>query len=341
MKRWGVAVIGCGTIGEFHLNAIRELECTKLIGVATRTEERAREVGEREGCIWTTHYKELLQHSEVDIVCLTTGSGSHYTIGMDVLDAGKHLFVEKPIAMTAAEADRLIHRAEEKGLTLSVVSQRRFEEQHQLVHQVVKEGGIGKLLLVEVSCPYYRSQSYYDSADWRGTIAEDGGALMNQGIHSIDLMLWLVGPVQYVFGKTATFSHQMEAEDMGVALLKFQSGAFGTVMSSTSIQPGFAPSIHLYGEKGTIKLEGTAITHWTVPDRDRPEMANDTSTGGGVSDPKSIPNRYHKEQLLELCEALSEGRKPAVTGYDGKRAVQLIEAICRSSAENKEIRLEE
>ncbi|CAG7628906.1 Gfo/Idh/MocA family protein [Paenibacillus allorhizosphaerae] len=341
MKRWGIAVIGCGAVSEFHLNAIRGLDNAKLTGVASRREDRARETGERECCAWTTDYSELLRHPETDIVCLTTDSGSHYSIALDVLNAGKHLFVEKPIAMTTEQADRMILLAKEKGVTLSVVSQRRFEAQHRLVKRVVSEGKIGKLMLVEVSCPYFRSQAYYDSSAWRGKIAEDGGALMNQGIHSIDLMLWLGGPVQSVYGKTATLCHDMEAEDMGLAMLRFRNGAFGTIMSSTGIRPGFAPSLHLYGDKGTIKLEGTAITHWTVPDMEPPEMTDTSTGGGGASDPRSISMQYHKLQLVELLAALSEGREPEVTGTDGKRAVQLIEAIYDSSREGIEIQLEE
>lgn len=341
MKRWGVAVIGCGAVSEFHLNAIRGLDNAKLTGVASRREDRARDTGERERCAWTTDYSELLRHPETDIVCLTTGSGSHYSIGLDVLNAGKHLFVEKPIALTKEQADRMILLAQEEGVTLSVVSQRRFEAQHRLVQRVVSDGKIGKLMLVEVSCPYFRSQAYYDSSAWRGKIAEDGGALMNQGIHSIDLMLWLGGPVQSVYGKTATLCHDMEAEDMGLAMLKFRSGAFGTIMSSTGIHPGFAPSLHLYGDKGTIKLEGTAITHWTVPDMELPETTDTPTSGGGVSDPRSISMQHHKLQLMELLAALSEGREPEVTGADGKNAVQLIEAIYCSSREGIEIQLEE
>lgn len=341
MKRWKIAVIGCGSISDFHFRAIREIDNAELAGVACRREERAREAGERESCPWTTDYTELLRNPEVDLVCLTTSSGSHGSIGLDVLNAGKHLFVEKPIAMTTAEADRMVRLAEQKGLTLSVVSQRRFEEQHMLVHRVVSGGGIGRLLLAEVFCPYYRSQEYYDSSAWRGTIAEDGGALMNQGIHSIDLLLWLAGPVRSVYGKTSTQTHRMEAEDIGLAILQFQNGALGTIMSSTSIQPGFAPSIHLYGDKGTIKVEGNAITHWTVPGEAMPEIRHEASTGGGVTDPRSISTQYHKLQLMELLEALSDKREPAVTGRDGTRAVRLIEAIYRASSQGVEIKIEE
>jgi UDP-N-acetyl-2-amino-2-deoxyglucuronate dehydrogenase len=341
MKTWGIAVIGCGTIADFHLSAVQQLENAKLIAISDRKEAKAKEIGERENCFWTTDYKQILNHPDVDIVCLTTGSGSHARIGLDVLHADKHLLVEKPLAMTVEEAEQMIQLADMKGLLLSVVSQRRFEPQHQTVKQLIDQGALGKLLYFEISCPYYRTQAYYDSASWRGTITEDGGALMNQGIHSIDLLLWFAGPVESVCGKVATQVHNMEAEDIGISIVKFRSGALGNIMASTNIQPGFLPSLHIYGEKGTIKIEGTAITHWTVSDFSKPENLEDVSVGGGGSDPRSISNEYHKLQLTDFIEALSEGRTPQITGMDGKRSIQLIHAIYEASKKGLEITLEE
>jgi UDP-N-acetyl-2-amino-2-deoxyglucuronate dehydrogenase len=339
LKTWGIAVIGCGTIADFHIQAVKELPNANLVAISDRKEPRAREIGEREQCYWTTDYKNILRHPDVDVVCLTTGSGSHGSIGLEVLEAGKHLLVEKPIAMTSKEAVQMIRTAEREEVYLSVVSQRRFEYQHQRVKEAVETGAIGKLLFVEVSCPYYRSQEYYDSSSWRGTMDQDGGALMNQGIHSIDLMLWIGGAVDSVIGKTATQVHRMEAEDMGVALLTFKNGAFGSLMSSTNIQPGFPPVLNIYGEKGTIKMEGTDITHWTVPDVPKPENKNDASSGGGVSDPKAISNLYHRLQLADFLEALTAGGSPGITGLDGLKSVELIEAIYKSSAQWEEIKL--
>lgn len=338
MKTWKFAVIGCGAIGDFHLQAIREIDGAEIVGVSSRREERAREVGEREGCLWTTDYHELLDHPEVDIVCLTSSSGSHASIGLDVLNAGKHLLVEKPIAMTAEEADRLVQLADEQSLTLAVVSQQRFQKQHQWVKQALSEERLGRLLYVDVACPFLRTQEYYNQADWRGTLAEDGGAFMNQGIHSIDLMLWFAGSVKSVFGKVATRTHEMEAEDLGAALLTFENGAIGTLMSSTSIQPGFSRHLHLFGEKGTIKLEGTDIVHWTVPGVPEPQLESQTS-GGGVTDPMSISTEDHKLQIIDLIESLNEGRPSAVTGEDGRRPVRLIEGIYESFKRNAEVEL--
>jgi UDP-N-acetyl-2-amino-2-deoxyglucuronate dehydrogenase len=218
-----------------------------------------------------------------------------------------------------------------------VVSQRRFEAQHVAVKKALEGGALGKLLLVEVSCPYYRTQAYYESADWRGKIATDGGALMNQSIHSVDLLLWFGGPVHSLSAKTATQTHRMEAEDLALAMVTFKSGAFGTIMASTSIQPGFPPCLNLYGEKGTIKLEGSSIAHWTVPDVAKPEAAAQASAG--IATPKLANHEQHKAQILDVLGAIAEKRPPAVTGDDGRRAVAFVEAVYKSSATGQAVPL--
>lgn len=336
MKTWGIGIIGCGSIADFHMAAIREIAQAKLCCVSSRKERRAREAAAREGCAWTTDYRELLARPEVELVCVTTSSGSHGRVGADVLRAGKHLLVEKPMAMTAEEAELLIRLAEERGVAVSVVSQNRMKPVYRTVKKLIDEGKLGKLLLLEVRTPYLRTQAYYDSADWRGTLAEDGGALMNQGIHAIDLLLWMGGGVRAVYGKTATQTHAMEAEDMGLAIVQFQSGALGTILASTSIQPGFPQSVHLYGEQGTVAIEGETIVHWTVPDVPQPDIAS-AGLHSGASDPLRISHEYHKWQIADMLESIGGGRKPAITGADGRNAVRLIHAIYDSSRNGKEI----
>lgn len=329
IKKFGL--IGCGGIADFHAEALRRIEDARLTYVSSRNEAKAQAVGEREGCAWTTDYRALLQSSEVDIVTVTTSSGSHFPIGMEVLKAGKHLLLEKPMAMTNQETESLIQTARKMGLTLGVVSQRRFEDQHLAVKKALAQGAIGQLLLAEVFLPFYRTQDYYDSADWRGTVAEDGGALMNQGIHSLDLLLWFAGEIETVYGKTATQTHRMEAEDLGLAIVQFKNGAFGTIMASTSIRPGFSACLNLYGEKGTIKLEGTSITLWEVPGISAPKFER-TAAYGAAANPLNIVSDYHRNQIMDFIDALDAGRAPLVTGEDGARAVRLVNAIYESNA---------
>jgi predicted dehydrogenase len=333
------ALIGCGTISDFHAQALAGIDGTRLVVVAEPIEARAKSFAEREKCDWVTDYHDLLKRDDVQIVAVTTPSGSHAPIGLDVLRAGKHLVLEKPMAMNTRDAAALIRTAREQNVTLSVISQRRFEPQHVAIKKVLEAGAIGKLLLTEVYLPFFRSQEYYNSAAWRGTIAQDGGALMNQGIHSIDLMLWFAGAAEKVIGKTATQAHKIEAEDLGLAIVTFKNGSFGTIMASTSIRPGFPAAISFYGDKGTIKLEGSTITHWTVPDQVKPEFQ--AVSYGGVADPKAISFVYHQMQLRDIIESIETGKAPQVRGEDGLRAVQLIEAIYRSSATDAPVAIAE
>jgi len=330
MKRLGVAVIGSGTIAEMHVAAIQAIPHARLAGVYSRTAEKANKLAERGGCRGTTDWRDYLKDREVDVVDIVTSSGSHAEIALAALESGKHVLVEKPMAMKPEDASAMIARAETRGLTLGVVSQRRFEEQHQAVKKVLEGGGLGKLLLVEVSCPYYRTQAYYDSADWRGKIETDGGALMNQAIHSVDLMLWFAGPARSLVGKIATQTHRIEAEDLALGIVTFAGGAFGTVMASTNIQPGFSPALNLYGEKGTIKLDGAAIAHWTVPGVLKPDFGT-AQASAGVADPKLSSHRHHQRQIEDVLAAIEEKRPPLVTGEDGRRAVALVQGLYDSA----------
>jgi UDP-N-acetyl-2-amino-2-deoxyglucuronate dehydrogenase len=338
MKTRAIAVIGSGAIADQHLGAIREIPHARLAGVYSRQADKARRIGERERCRWTTDYRELLKDPTVDLVDIVTSSGSHGSIAREALDAGKHVLVEKPMAMTSAHADELIGLARARGLTLGVVSQRRFEDQHQAVKSALDTGAVGRLLLVEISCPYFRDQAYYDSADWRGKIATDGGAIMNQGIHSVDLMLWFAGPAKSVVGRIATQTHRMEAEDLALGIVTFESGAFGTLMASTSIQPGFTPCLNLYGEKGTIKLDGASITHWTVPGIPKP-VFGDSQASAAIRGPLLSSHRMHQRQILDVLAAIEEGRSPRVSAEDGRRAVRLIEGLYASSSTGSTVAL--
>lgn len=324
MNPCGIALLGAGTIARCHLRAIREIPEARVAGVFSRTLERARELGEAERCFFTADAAELLGRPDVDLAVITTSSGSHAPLALQAIEAGKHVLVEKPMAMTAAQADEVVAAARRRGLVLSPVAQRRFEEQHQAVKRVLDEGRLGRLLLVEARCPYHRTQEYYDSADWRGKRSEDGGALMNQGIHSVDLMLWFAGPARAVSGKSATMTHRMESEDVALALVEFESGALGTLLASTSIRPGFPPTLGLYGERGTVRLEANAITHWTVPGVPMPDFSGLPSTVSG-RDPKATNPRHHAMQIRDVVGAIVSGRPPAVTGEDGRRAVAFVE----------------
>ena len=247
----GVAVIGCGGIGQTHARAAREIPGARLVGVSSRDEGRARRVAELEGCRFTTDPASLFADPEVALVSIATSSGSHASLALAAMAAGKHVLIEKPLAMTSADGRRVIAAAANRGLTLSVVFQRRFEETFSAIAAAVAAGALGRMLLVEASCPYFRPQSYYDTAAWRGTNADDGGALMNQGIHLVDLMLWLGGRARRVSAQMATQLHQIEAEDLAVAVVNLENGALATLLASTNLAPGFPHALNLYGDQGS------------------------------------------------------------------------------------------
>jgi UDP-N-acetyl-2-amino-2-deoxyglucuronate dehydrogenase len=336
MASKSVGVVGAGSIGRMHIRAFKDLGA-RVVALSSRRPEQAALVAREEGCDFTTDPEELVRRPDVELVAITTSSGSHARLALAAIAAGKHVVIEKPMAMNAAEARSIIDAAAARGVLLSVISQRRFEPVHQIVKGTLAAGALGRLLLVEARCPYYRSQEYYDSADWRGTIAEDGGALMNQSIHSVDLMLWLAGPARDVVGRTATQTHRMEAEDLALAIVTFASGALGTITASTSIRPGFLPALDLFGEKGSIRLEGAAVTHWSVPDREMPDSSGGASAG--VANPQLASHEHHRTQLADVLAALEEGRAPAVTGEDGLRAVELVDGVYQSARTGRPVTL--
>jgi UDP-N-acetyl-2-amino-2-deoxyglucuronate dehydrogenase len=326
----GVAVIGCGGIVQTHARAAREIPGARLVGVSSRDAAKARRVGEGEGCRFTTDAATLIDDPEVAVVSIATSSGSHAALALAALAAGKHVIVEKPLAMNTADARRVIAAAQQRALTLSVIFQRRFEPTFRALGGVVSSGALGRLLLIEASCPYFRPQSYYDSAAWRGTVADDGGALMNQGIHLVDLLLWLGGPARRVSAQMATQLHRMEAEDLALAIVSLQSGALATMLASTNLAPGFPHALNLYGDRGSIRTEGGAVTHWNVAEVAPP--AGSATTAGAASPGGAFWSlEQHRAQIADVLDAIRQRRPPAVTGEDGLRAVALVEAIYRSA----------
>ena len=336
----GIAVIGCGGIGQTHARAAREIPGARLVGVSSRDPGKARRVGEAEGCRYTSDAGALIGDPDVGLVTIATSSGSHAPLALQALAAGKHVVVEKPLAMSSADARRVIAAAEAGGLTLSVIFQRRFEPAFQAVAAAVAAGALGRLLLIEASCPYARPQSYYDSAPWRGTLADDGGALMNQGIHLVDLLLWMGGPARRVVGQVATQMHRMEAEDLALAVVTLDSGALATLLASTNLAPGFPHALNLYGERGAIRTEGGAVTHWGAAGV-APPVAPVNTEGAASPGGAFWSLAQHRAQLADVVAAIHQRRPPAITGMDGLRAVALVEAVYESGRTGLPVTLRE
>jgi len=252
-------IVGAGIIAAVHADAIALLPDARLVAVTDVAADAARDFAAARGCAAESSLDALLARPDVDVVCVCVPSGLHAEVGVRAARSGKHLVVEKPLDVTLAAADRLIEAARAAGVTLTVISQHRFDPGLIELKRLIGVGALGRLLLAEASTKWYRTQGYYDSAAWRGTSAMDGGSLMNQGVHYVDLLRWCMGPVTEVTAVCATQAHQVEVEDTALAIVRFGSGAVGTIVSSTAAFPGFPQRLEVTGTDGTVIVEDGRI----------------------------------------------------------------------------------
>lgn len=336
----GYAIVGCGAISAQHRDAILASPGARLVAVQSRAEQSARTAGEQWNLPWYTDLEALLRRPDVDAAVICTPSGLHAEHALAALRAGKHAVIEKPVALRLCEADEIIAEGRKRNLLVSTISQRRFEPVLRTAETAIHSGALGRLALAEGTVRFYRGQEYYDSADWRGTVALDGGALMNQAIHTVDVIRWLMGPVSTVSGHIATLCHRMEAEDVATASVRFACGALGTLVATTCSHPGFAQELRIHGDKGYIHISGPDVIGWEVPGVPPPLVDAANKTGSGASDPRAIGFIGHARQYADVTAAILEGRQPAVTGQHGREALELVLAVYESSRTGKEVNLQ-
>jgi UDP-N-acetyl-2-amino-2-deoxyglucuronate dehydrogenase len=324
-------LIGCGRVGPRHAESISELPQVRLAAVADVVESRAQRFARAYGGQAYTDYRQILDRPDVDMVSICTPSGLHAQMAIDALQAGKHVVLEKPMALSLEDADRIINTALHTGRKLCVVLQNRYNPPMQDLRRVVDEGKLGRLMLGSATVRWYRPQEYYEDG-WHGTWAMDGGALMNQSIHHIDALQWLMGDVQSVFAYTGTLAHKMEAEDTGVAVLRFRSGALGTVEGSTITYPeNLEGSVALFGERGSAKVGGTALNHkviWKI--EGELEHERETLTRDQV-DPPSVYGTSHRAVIADMIAAINEDREPRTNGLAARKSVALVLAMYESA----------
>jgi predicted dehydrogenase len=290
---------------------------------------------------------EMLADPEIDAVCICTPSGMHADMAVDAAKAGKHVMSEKPMDITLDKMDLMIKTCRECNVKLGVIFQRRTSPLWHKIKKVVDEGKLGKMVLGDAYLKYYRSQEYYDSGDWRGTWALDGGgALMNQGVHMIDILQWIMGPVESIFAYSAPLVRKrIEVEDTAVACIKYKNGAFGILEGTTSVNPGMQHRLELHGELGSITVNGEQILNWNVPGEEEKAPGEDGNGGVDIkigtaaTKPTSIATGGHQIQIADLIQAIKEDRDPMVTGEEARRAVEIILAIYESSRTGKQITL--
>jgi len=326
-------IVGCGLIGNFHAQALAAIPDAELIGAYDSVPASVKNFGNKYGAAAYGSYAELLK-SGVDAVCLCTPSGLHCPQALEAAAAGVNIVVEKPMAITVAEAESIIGACEKYGVVLTVISQLRFTEAVKKVKAAVMESKLGRMVVASVQMKYYRSPEYYGQSGWRGTWAFDGGgALMNQGIHGIDLLQYIAGPVKSVYGITRTLSRGIEVEDTAVAALEFKSGAIGVIEATTSVYPGYSRILSFSGDKGTIILEEDRIKEWSVENEQAPPGAvtPDEAKMQSFNDPAAICLDYHIGQLADMTHAIKTGGRPSVDQYEGIKAVRIIRAVYESS----------
>ncbi len=343
----GFGIIGCGMIAKFHARAIAEIKNAKLVACFNRTAPKAEQLAAEFGGEATTDLEQMLARPDIDVVTICSPSGAHMEPCVAAAKAGKHVIVEKPLDVTIERCDAMISACEHAGVKLATIFPSRFHQSSQLLKQAVEAGRFGKLALGDAYVKWFRTQQYYDSGAWRGTWEFDGGgALMNQAIHSVDLLLWLMGPAVEVMGHTAMLAHErIEVEDVATATVRFANGALGVIEATTAGYPGSLKKIELTGSTGTAILEEEDIIKWEFAEADpndetlRREMLGRTKTGGGAADPAAIGHHAHAALFRDMLEAIRDNRPPAIDGVEGRRSVELILAIYESAKSGKKVTL--
>ncbi|MGH2616801.1 MAG: Gfo/Idh/MocA family protein, partial [Thermomicrobiales bacterium] len=312
------AILGAGMIADYHRAAIFEHAAAgaELVAIGHHDPARFEELRVRFGVPCCT-VADVLADDSIDAVCICTPSGDHAAQAIAAARAGKHVLVEKPIALRLAEADAMIAACDRAGVHLGVVLQRRFDPIYRSVHAAITAGDLGDLSLGVVVIPYHRPQSYYETAEWRGTWALDGGGvLMNQGIHLVDLLVWFMGDPTAIQARAATLHREIEVEDTVSATLQFGNGALATITATTTAWPGFPHRVEIYGSAGGIQIEGESVRQWqsSVPGRWRPQplVQHALPAAGAASDPRGISLDGHIAVVGDFLRALHNGRPPQI-----------------------------
>jgi UDP-N-acetyl-2-amino-2-deoxyglucuronate dehydrogenase len=335
----GFGIVGTGVIAAIHADAIAMVPGARLAAVTDVAVGAGAAFAAAHGCAAEPDLDALLARPDVDVVSVCVPSGLHAEVGVRAARAGKHLAVEKPIDVTLDAADRLIDAARAAGVALTVISQHRFDPGLIEAKRLIDEGALGRLVLGEASTKWYRTQAYYDSAAWRGTHAMDGGSLMNQGIHYVDLLRWCMGPVTEVTALCATQTHQIEVEDTSLAALRFSSGALGTIVASTSVFPGFAQRLEITGTEGTVTIEDGAIIRRAFGRGAYEPGGPHGAAAAAGSKPAAVDVASHAAQLEDLLTAIEAGREPAVTGESGRATLEIICAVYESARTGRAVTL--
>jgi predicted dehydrogenase len=337
-KIYTIGIIGTGAIAFKHAQAIGSLSNAELVGLFNPNSSSGSKVKDKFSAPIFSDWEQFLRLPQMDIVCICTPSGIHLEPALKAIEAGKHVFVEKPIEVTLDRADQLIQAADSKNVKLGVVFQNRFSPDFLQLKEAVKNGVFGRILMGNAAVNWFRDSNYYSSSQWKGTIEFDGGgALINQAIHTLDLLLEVMGEVESVFGKVKTTLYPIEGEDLGAALVNFKSGAMGTITAGTSLYPGYSERLEIFGTEGSAILEGGKLVEWNVRGQESPMRTSDLNSASGSSDPNAIGFELHAAQWKDFLKSIEIGNQPEVDGPKSRKSLELIRAIYQSSKDEKMI----
>lgn len=340
----GFGIIGAGAIAEVHARAIDTIMEAELVGVYDYEADTAATFSRKFDCRSFDSVDELCKNDRIDIVCVCTPSGLHLAPALTAINAGKHCVIEKPLETTLERCDKIIEAGVRNKVLVSGIFPMRFSRVNMELKKAIDEGRFGRLVLGDAYIKWYRSAEYYKDVRWRSSFSSSGGgAVMNQGIHSVDLLRWFMGKVEAVSAFAGVLGHEdLEVEDVAVATLKFENGAMGVIEASTAVNPGFYRKIEILGTLGSVIIEEDKIVIWKFEEeRDsdqviREKYSGNNQSGGGVSDPKTISDIGHLRQLLDILKSIDNGHPPSVDANEARKAVELVLAIY-ASARNKRI----
>jgi predicted dehydrogenase len=344
---YGFGIVGCGMISSFHAKAIADVKGAKLVACFDTRGPAAEKFAADNKCKAYTDLKAMLRDPKLDIVTIATPSGAHMEPAVAAARAGKHVIVEKPLEITLKRCDAIIGACEKAGVQVGAIFPSRFHDSSVKIKKAIDGGRFGKLTLGDAYVKWYRTQQYYDSGAWRGTWALDGGgALMNQAIHSVDLLTWLMGPVVEIQANAATLAHvRIEVEDAVVATLRFASGALGVLEATTAAYPGYLKRVEIHGSEGSALLEEEDLKAWDFAKSRKEDatvleqMKKHKSTGGGASDPAAIGHHGHTMQFRDFVDAVKKNRPPAIDGHEGRRSVEIILGVYKAAETRKPVKL--
>ena len=343
-KKVRFGIIGCGMIAQFHAKSILEIEGAELAAAFDTYAPGVDRFAEQYHVKAYYDLDAMLKSDEIDAVSICTPSGLHTAQAIAAMKAGKHVVCEKPMSLTLAEADQLIAAEKETGMKVCIISQYRFAPATQEVKRAIDAGAFGRITHASLSMRYYRNNDYYESGAWRGTWAMDGGgALMNQGIHGVDVFRYLLGPVKTINGLARSLTREkngqkLEVEDAAAAVLEFENGALGIIEGSTTCYPGYPRQIVISGDQGSVVLEENSIIKWDLPIPCQLPVGGAVQNSGS-SNPGAIDNAGHVLQIGNLVRSILSGEELLATAYSGRLPLEIILGIYESSRTGKTVAL--